>query len=541
MDTKQKWWKEAVVYQIYPRSFKDSNGDGIGDLNGIKNKLDYLKNLGIDVIWLNPIYQSPNDDNGYDISDYYSIMNVFGTMRDFNNLLKEVHNRNMKLIMDLVINHTSDEHPWFKKSLKNKNNKYADYYIWKDPVDGEEPNNWQSRFGGSAWEYCESRNQYYLHLFSKKQPDLNWKNPKVQEDIFNMIDWWLKKGIDGFRMDVINFIAKKEGLPDSNKPDSPEKWSNLPYSHKILRELREEVLENYNVMTVGETPFITPHDGDKYVNKDRKELDMIFHFEHVDLPDFNNDNFLKYKNIQDKWYKVQKNGGWLSQYFANHDQPRPISKFFDDENYREQSAKLLATMLLTLPGTPYIYQGEEIGMTNVDFDSIKDYDDIRTVNKFYELLEKRKKEDFFSKLKKKSRDNARTPMQWNDKKYAGFSEVNPWLKVNPNYTKINVKDNLNNKDSIYKFYQSLINFRNNHKELIYGDYIDLLKSDPEIYYYKRKNNKDRVYILLNFTDKLINLKTKDVNLHSQKLKFCNYETIDKKNLKPYEARIYVDK
>ncbi|PUU87905.1 alpha-glucosidase [Halanaerobium sp.] len=539
MKNKRKWWKEAVVYQIYPRSFNDSNNDRIGDLNGIIEKLDYLKELGVDVIWLSPIYESPNDDNGYDISDYYRIMEEFGTMDDFDNLLEKIHKKDMKLIMDLVINHTSDEHYWFKESSKSKDNKYADYYIWRDPVDGKPPNNWESRFSGPAWTYCESREQYYLHLFSKKQPDLNWENKEVKKDIFKMIDWWLNKGIDGFRMDVINFIAKKKGLPDSIKPDSPEKWSSLPESHKILKELRTEVINDYDVMTVGETPFVTPKDGHKYVNRNRNELDMIFHFEHVHLNDFNDENFLKFKDIQNTWYKVQENGGWLSQYFANHDQPRPISKFFNDDKYREESAKLVAMMLLTLPGTPYIYQGEEIGMTNVDFSSIKDYNDIRTINKYYDFLEKNKEDDFFEKIKKKSRDNARTPMQWSDEKYSGFSNVEPWLKINPNYKKINVKNNLNNFNSVYNFYKKLIKFKKNNRELTYSNYKDLLKKDREIYYYKRSSENNIYYIILNFTNKLIDLSKKDIEINNSKnLIVCNYTNYKHDKLSPYEARLY---
>ncbi|MFW6377497.1 MAG: alpha-glucosidase [bacterium] len=539
MNKNKKWWKEAVVYQIYPRSFKDSNNDGIGDLNGINEKLDYLKNLGIDVIWLSPIYQSPNDDNGYDISNYYSIMEEFGTMDDFNNLLEKIHKKKMKLIMDLVINHTSDEHPWFKESAKSKNNQYSDYYIWRDPVDGEPPNNWESRFGGSAWTYYESRDQYYLHLFSKKQPDLNWENINVKNDIFKMIDWWLAKGIDGFRMDVINFIAKEQGLPDSIRPDSPEKWSSLPKSHKILNELRNEVINKYNVMTVGETPFVTPEDGHKYVNKNRNELDMIFHFEHVHLSDFDDKNFIKYKDIQSKWYEVQKKGGWLSQYFANHDQPRPISKFFNDDQYREESAKLIAMMLLTLPGTPYIYQGEEIGMTNVEFNSIEDYNDIRTINKYYNLLNKNKKiDDFFDDIKHISRDNARTPMQWSDNKNAGFSDTEPWLKINPNYKKINVENNLDDSNSVYYFYKELINYRKQNKGLIYGDYKDLLKLDKELYYFKKTFDEKEFHVMLNFTDELIDLEEKNIKINYTQLEFCNYNNYNEKRLQPYEARLY---
>jgi oligo-1,6-glucosidase len=542
MNKKNNWWKEAVVYQIYPRSFNDSNGDGIGDLNGIKEKLDYLKDLGIDVIWLSPIYKSPNDDNGYDISDYYSIMEEFGTMDDFNKLLEQIHKKDMKLIMDLVINHTSDEHQWFKRSAKDKNNKYSGYYIWRDPVDGEPPNNWESRFSGSAWTYCESRDQYYLHLFSKKQPDLNWENQNVKNDIFKMINWWLAKGIDGFRMDVINFIAKERGLPDSIRPDSPEKWSSLPKSHEILNKLRKEVIDNYDVMTVGETPFVTPKDGHKYVNNSRNELDMIFHFEHVDLNDFNDKNFIKFKDIQSKWYKVQEKGGWLSQYFANHDQPRPISKFFNDNQYREESAKLIAMMLLTLPGTPYIYQGEEIGMTNVDFNSIEEYNDIRTINKYYDLLNKNQNvDDLFDNIKQLSRDNARTPMQWSNNKYAGFSDTEPWLKINPNYNKINVENNLDDSNSVYHFYKKLIKYRKQNKGLIYGDYKDLLKLDKELYYFKKTFQEKEFYVILNFTDKIIDLEEKKVKFNYTQLELCNYNNhneYNEKKLQPYEARLY---
>ncbi|AZR72972.1 glucohydrolase [Anoxybacter fermentans] len=548
----RKWWKEAVVYQIYPRSFYDSNGDGIGDLRGIIQKLDYIKDLGVDVIWLCPIYKSPNADNGYDISDYYDIMDEFGTMEDFDELLSEVHKRGMKLIMDLVINHTSDEHPWFIESRSSKDNPKRDYYIWRPPRDGKEPNNWRSFFHGSAWEWDEKTGEYYLHLFAKKQPDLNWKNPEVKKEIFKMIKWWLDKGIDGFRMDVINLIGKAEGLPDGKNKDNfddyvmaPEHWANQPLVHEVLHEMNRQILSKYDIMTVGETPFVTPEIGALYVNEDREELNMIFQFEHMDLPDFKDSNLLKFKKIQKKWYEALKEKGWNSQYLNNHDQPRQVSRFGDDQNYRKESAKLLATMLLTLPGTPYIYQGEEIGMTNVKFSSIEEYNDIDTVNYYHEEVAKgRDPEEVLKELMPKSRDNARTPVQWTAGKNAGFTTGTPWLKVNPNYKQINVEEAQKDPDSVLNYYKKLIRLRKREENLalIYGNYIPLFEDHEKIYSYIRQLDNDRFLIILNFSKEKLNFTLDEIPYKDYQLLIANYPVQDEKleqiKLRPYEARIY---
>jgi oligo-1,6-glucosidase len=396
---KRQWWKEAVVYQIYPRSFKDSNGDGIGDINGIISKLDYLKELGVDVIWLSPVYKSPNDDNGYDISDYRDIMDEFGTMDDWERLLEEMHNRGLKLIMDLVVNHSSDEHAWFVESRKSKDNPYRDYYIWRPGQDGKEPNNWESNFSGSAWQYDEATGEYYLHLFSKKQPDLNWENPKLRQEIYDMMKFWLDKGIDGFRMDVINFISKEEGLPDAPNPEGKKYVSggryfmNGPKIHDYLQKMNREVLSKYDVMTVGEMPGVTVEEAKLYTSENRKEVNMVFQFEHVDLDSGPGGKWdlkpLQLKNLKEnitKWQKGLEKEGWNSLYLNNHDQPRMVSRFGNDRKYRVESAKMLATFLHMLKGTPYIYQGEEIGMTNVQFESIDDYKDIETLNMYREKV-----------------------------------------------------------------------------------------------------------------------------------------------------------
>ncbi len=542
----KNWWKEVVVYQIYPRSFKDSNGDGIGDLQGIIEKLDYLTELGIDVLWLSPIYQSPNDDNGYDIADYQAIMDEFGTMEDFDRLLTKAHQRGLRIIMDLVINHTSDEHPWFLESRSSKDNPKRDYYIWRPPINGKEPNNWLSRFSGSAWERDEKTGEYYLHLYSRKQPDLNWRNPRVKEEIFAMIKWWLDKGIDGFRMDVINLIGKAEGLHDSVRPDSSERWANQPLTHQILREMNQELLSKYDIMTIGETPFVNPEIGSLYVRKEREELNMIFHFEHVTLPDLSGENLLKFKHIQQKWYSLINHQGWLSQYLANHDQPRPVSKYGDDREYHQQSAKLLATMLLTLPGTPFIYQGEEIGMTNVAFQAIEDYNDIRMLNQYKEEVGRGSNPaEVFKKLQPLSRDNSRTPMQWDDTANAGFTTGTPWLRVNPNYREINVRAARAKADSILHYYQQLITFRKNNWPLIYGDYILLLEEDTRVYCYLRKYQAQLILVVLNFSGEEVSVTPElAIPLAGFKPLFGNYSLpkscakIDTICLLPYEARVY---
>lgn len=554
----QKWWKEAVVYQVYPRSFKDSNGDGIGDLPGIIQKLDYLKNLGVNVVWLCPVYKSPNDDNGYDISNYQDIMDDFGNMKDIESLLTETHRRDIKLIMDLVVNHTSDEHPWFIESLASLDNPYRDFYIWRKGKNGLPPNNWGSVFGGSAWEYDESTQEYYLHLFSKKQPDLNWENPGVREEIYKMIKWWLDKGIDGFRMDTVNLFSKVSNLPDGKiikgykYGDGSPHFLNGPRIHEYLQEMNKRVLSKYDIMTVGETPGTTPQIAAKYVNRDRHELDMVFHFElmEIDHGPINKWQLKEWKltelvKIFTKWYEGLKEKGWNTLYMNNHDQPRMVSRFGDDKKYRIESAKMLATLLHTLPGTPYIYQGEEIGMTNVAFDNIKDYRDIETLY-FYRRMTRKglPKEKIMEAIHRISRDNARTPMQWDESSCAGFTTGIPWIKVNPNYPEINVAHNLKDSNSIFHYYQKIIQIRKENLIMIYGDYQLILEDDEHIYSYLRTLNKNQLLIILNFfSGQVIFNLPEDINYQEKELLISNYnveknEDIKRIYLRPYEARVY---
>lgn len=556
----KKWWKEGVVYQIYPRSFMDSNDDGIGDIQGIISKLDYLELLGVDIIWLSPVYQSPNDDNGYDISHYQKIMDEFGTMEDWEALLKGVHDRGMKLIMDLVVNHTSDEHPWFIESRSSKVNPYRDYYIWRPGKNGREPNNWRSIFGGSVWEYDETTAEYYLHLFSKKQPDLNWENPAVREEIYRMMTWWLDKGVDGFRMDVINMISKVDGLPDASSQndgvyqDGSAYFINGPRVHEYLREMHNRVLSKYDVMTVGETPGLTPEEAIQYVGEDRNELNMVFQFELMDVDsgaggkwDVVPWKLTEFKRVMSKW-QVELNGkGWNSLYLNNHDQPRMVSRFGNDSVYRVESAKMLATLLHTLQGTPYIYQGEEIGMTNVSFDTIEDYRDIETLNMYHEQLERGENaERVLAKIHAKGRDNARTPMQWSAGENAGFTAGTPWIKVNPNYKEINVEQALQDENSIFYYYKKLISLRKKYPIIVYGDYHMLLEEDERIYAYLRKLGSEQLLVMLNFfdTEVLFKLPAGGVDFTEKQLLISNYtvdegEDIDNIRLRPYEARVYL--
>ena len=492
----KKWWKESVVYQIYPRSFKDSNGDGIGDLNGITEKLDYLKELGVDVIWLSPVYQSPGDDNGYDISDYRAILEEFGTMEEFDRMLQAAHERGIRLVMDLVVNHTSDEHPWFVESRKSKDNLYRDYYIWRPARMGKEPNNWGSCFSGSAWEYNEATDMYYLHLFSKKQPDLNWDNPRVRAEVYDMMNWWLDKGVDGFRMDVISLISKKPELPDGkpgiNGYASFNEPANGPHVHEYLQEMRRRVLEGRDTITVGECSGVTLEEAKKYARSDEKELNMVFQFEHMDV-DADGTNkwsdkkmdLRDLKHIMTKWQKGLEGIAWNSLFWENHDQPRSVSRFGNDAEYWEESAKMLATCLHMMQGTPYIYQGEELGMTNVPFGDISDFRDLDSINAYRELTGQGvfTPEEMLRYLRYKSRDNARTPFQWSDEKHAGFSSGEPWIMVNPNYKKINAREQMMREDSIFCYYQKLIRIRKQYDIVVYGSYDLLLPEDPELYVY----------------------------------------------------------
>ncbi len=557
----KKWWKEAIVYQIYTRSFYDSNDDGIGDLKGIIQKLDYLKHLGIDVIWLCPVYESPNDDNGYDISNYYGVMSEFGTIEDLETLFSEVHKRGMKIIMDLVINHTSDEHKWFVESRVDINSDKRDYYIWRKAKNGSEPNNWKSYFGGSAWEYDRNTDEYYLHLFSKKQPDLNWLNPEVKEEIFSMMVWWLDKGIDGFRMDVINLLSKPEGLGDSERAVTPadrfvfdeDLYANQPGIHEILQEMNKKVLSRYDCMTVGETVNVTVETGLLYTEESRNELDMIFQFELMgidtgkggkwDVIDWKLTDFIR---ILSKWQKELHGKGWNSLFLNNHDNPRAVSRFGDDGLYREKSAKMLATLTHTLEGTPYIYQGEEIGMTNVAFQSIDDYRDIETLNFYKEKVFEGNmdEKEIMQLIHKRGRDNARTPMQWDSSRNAGFTSVIPWIKVNSNYKFINVESNIKDENSIFNFYRKLIKLRKENQVLIYGEYIPLLENSTGIISYIRKLEDDCVMIVMNFSNESSQFDIKSIPEHQEEeLLLSNYASCDFNIseafvLMPYEARVY---
>ena len=464
----KRWWKESVVYQIYPRSFCDSNGDGIGDLNGITGKLDYLKELGIDVIWLSPVYKSPNDDNGYDISDYQAIMEEFGTMEDFDRMLATAHEKGIKIMMDLVVNHTSDEHKWFIESRKSTDNPYRDYYIWRPA------NNWGSCFSGPAWEYDKTTDMYFLHLFSKKQPDLNWDNPAVRQDVFDMMNWWLKKGVDGFRMDVISLISKEPGLPDKepgiNGYATFNVSANGPHVHEYLQEMRQKALNNADTITVGECSGVTLEEAKKYARSDEKELNMVFQFEHMDVDSDEKAgkwttrkmDLRDLKKILTRWQKGLQDIAWNSLYWENHDQPRSVSRFGNDsDEYREISAKMLATCIHMMQGTPYVYQGEELGMTNCPFNTLDNFRDLESINAFHELTEQGKmtEEDMMAAIGYKGRDNARTPMQWDNSLHGGFTTGTPWLAENPNYTKINVTDQMNRSDSVLSFYKELISLR----------------------------------------------------------------------------------
>lgn len=546
MKMNDQWWKKSVVYQIYPRSFMDSNGDGIGDLKGIIQKLDYLKLLGVDVIWLSPVYDSPNDDNGYDIRNYQAIMKEFGTMDEFDQLLAEIHKRGMKLIMDLVVNHTSDEHEWFVESKKSKDNPYRDYYIWR-----EKPNNWGSVFSGSAWEHDETTNEYYLHLFSKKQPDLNWENPKLREGVYQMMKFWLDKGIDGFRMDVINFISKHPELPDGAKNegqkfgDGSSYFMNGPRIHEFLHEMNQEVLSNYPAMTVGEMPGASPEDAISYTDPDRKEVNMIFTFEHMDLDSAPGGKWnLKPLHLPDlkenlvKWQTALHNKGWNSLYWNNHDQPRIVSRFGNDQEYRVKSAKMLAACLHFMQGTPYIYQGEEIGMTNVKFDSLEDYRDIETMNMYKERIALGySHEEIMKSIYVKGRDNARTPMQWNQSANGGFTTGTPWIKVNPRYDEINVEAALEDPQSIFYFYQKLIALRKEMDIIIEGDFKLLLRESTEIFAYERNWKDEQLLVLCNFSSSEVEVEDEELlkKMQGYELVISNYESGNKSILRPYES------
>ena len=512
----KKWWKESVVYQIYPKSFKDSNGDGVGDIRGIIQKLDYLKELGVNVLWISPMLESPQDDNGYDISDYRRIYKEYGTMEDYEELLSEAHKRDIRILMDLVVNHTSDEHNWFVESRKSKDNPYRDYYIWKDPVNGKEPNNWGGAFGGSAWEYDPQTQMYYLHLFSKKQPDLNWENEKVRQEVYDMMTFWCEKGIDGFRMDVISIISKDQTFPDGEMNNSlygdfGPYCVHGPRVHEFLQEMNREVLSRYDIMTVGETSGVTIEEAQKYAGEAGKELNMVFQFEHVDngSGDYGKwttekYDFKEFKRIMIKWQEELQGKAWNSLFLGNHDQPRSVSRFGNDNPaYRETSAKMLATCLHMMQGTPYVYQGEELGMTNVYFDKLEDYRDIESINFFTELTEAglMTPEYMMKCLMLRSRDNARTPMQWDDSAQAGFTDGESWIKVNPNYKEINAAQQLEDPNSIFHYYQKLIRLRKEKDIIVYGEFEPIYRDDEQIFAYIRRQKQEKLLTVCNFSEK----------------------------------------
>ncbi|GIO38248.1 alpha-glucosidase [Paenibacillus antibioticophila] len=560
----RKWWKEEVVYQIYPRSFMDSNGDGIGDLQGIISKLDYLQELGIGIIWLSPVYQSPNDDNGYDISDYQSIMDDFGTMKDWEELLEEAHRRGIRLVMDLVVNHTSDEHAWFAESRCSKDHPKRDYYIWRPGRAGREPSNWVSFFSGSAWNYDEATEEYYLHLFSRKQPDLNWESEALRREIYRMMTWWLDKGIDGFRMDVINLISKDTEYPDVvSESESPYQWGgqyfmNGPRIHEFLQEMNREVLAKYDVMTVGEMPGATIEEAVKYTSRERNELNMVFQFEHMEL-DSGEDKWdvkpwklRELKAVFEKWQTGLQGKGWNSLYLNNHDQPRMVSRFGHDGEFRVPSAKMLATFLHMQQGTPFIYQGEEIGMTNVRFPSIKDYQDIEIKNMYREKIEQgAEREKVMESIYVKGRDNARTPFQWDHTPHGGFTTGIPWIGVNPNYVTVNALQAQADQNSIYHYYRKLISLRKEHDIIVYGDFQMLIPDHEEIVAYTRTLDRQKLLVILNFFGgepewQPAWLAEQGFSRENSRLLIGNYPLDDNGplpdspfSLRPYEARVYL--
>ncbi|WP_406620813.1 glycoside hydrolase family 13 protein [Bacillus atrophaeus] len=548
------WWKEAVVYQIYPRSFKDSNGDGIGDINGIRSMLPYIKDLGADVIWICPVFDSPNADNGYDIRDYKKILTEFGTMDDLDSLLNEIHGLGMKLIIDLVVNHTSDEHPWFIESRSALDSEKRDWYIWKDGKNGKEPNNWESIFSGSAWQYDQTTDQYYLHLFDKKQPDLNWENQNMRFAVYEMVNWWLDKGIDGFRVDAISHIKKKKGLPDLPNTEDLPYVPSFPYHMNVegimdfLRELKKETFSRYPIVTVGEANGVTADEAADWAGGKSGIFDMIFQFEHLGLWDIDADERIdvaELKRILSKWQNSLEGVGWNALFMENHDQPRSVSAWGDDQTYVTESAKALAAMYFLMKGTPFIYQGQEIGMTNVAFPSIEDYDDV-AMKRLYDIETAKgvPHKEVMKVIWKKGRDNSRTPMQWNESKYAGFSDAPPWIGINDNSTWLNAKSQMQDKASVYHFYKNLIALRRKYDVFIYGLYDLLLPEDKQIFAYLRKSDRQTAFILTNLTKTPALYRHPAYPLSSDSLVLSNIETTHHQHttsilLQPYETRIYV--
>lgn len=545
------WWKETFIYQIYPRSFKDSNGDGIGDLRGITQSLDYLKNLGVETLWLSPIYKSPNDDNGYDVSDYCDIMEDFGTMADFEEMLAEMKKKDLKLILDLVFNHSSDEHPWFVEARSSRNNRYRDYYIWNEGKDGNPPNNWVSFFEGSAWEYNPATEDYYLHLFTKKQPDLNWENPKVRQELYQVMRFWLDKGVNGFRFDVIPLISKKAGLPDIEYGDLPflnmiKMYANGPKVQEFVQEMHKEVLQHYDCYTVGEGIGVFPEDAHLYMNPENPGLDTVYYFDHMFI-DRDPLTFLPtqfhlptLKKILNDWDKTLDGIGWNTFYLGNHDQPRLVSRFGNDKEYREVAAKLFATLLFTLKAIPFVYQGDELGMSNTPFYSPDEFNDVQARNQYAVFKAKGGTDEDYLRLQNQiSRDHARTPFLWNTEANAGFTLGKPWLKVNPNYTEINAQKAQADPNSVWHYYQKMIQFRKENDVLMYGDFKDIDSQHPQLFVYERSLEDQKMLIVLNISAEIHSFTLKPENNYT--LLISNYLEVGASNaqtLRPYEARVY---
>ncbi len=553
----QKWWHKSVVYQIYPKSFNDTTGSGQGDIKGITEKLDYLKKLGVEVLWLTPMYKSPQNDNGYDISDYYSIDESYGTMEDFEEMLKEAHKRDIKIVMDIVVNHTSTENEWFKKSEEG-DPEYKDFYIWKDAVNGKEPTNWQSKFGGNAWKWSEKRKQYYLHLFDVTQADLNWENENMRKKVYEMIKYWLNKGVDGFRFDVINLISKDQrflnddGSDTRFVPDGRRFYTDGPRIHEYLKEIHKEAFGESDLLTVGEMSSTSLENCVRYSNPQEKELSMAFSFHHLKVDYPNGEkwvkapfDFVELKKILSKWQiGMYEGNGWNATFWTNHDQPRALSRFGDDKNFHEKSGKMLATVLHGLQGTPYIYQGEEFGMTNPYFDKIEKYRDVESKNMYKILRDKGLSEkEVLDILMQKSRDNSRTPVQWDDTKNAGFTSGTPWIEIPENYKKINAENALKDSNSIFYHYQNLIQLRRTEELLITGRYEDIDLENKKVYAYKRVGEDAELIIIANFYDKVTEFDVKGMDLEEAFILLSNYVQSPEINgnkliLKPYEAIIF---
>ena len=549
----ESWWKTATIYQIYPKSFCDSGSQGTGDIKGIISKLDYLNHLSVDAIWLTPVYASPMIDNGYDISDYYAINPQFGTMEDFDLLLSEAHQRGIRIVMDIVVNHTSTEHAWFQSALGDKNSPYRDYYIWKDPVDGQAPTNWQSKFGGNAWEMDEATGQYFLHLFAKEQADLNWENPVVREEVKDVISFWAEKGVDGFRLDVINLISKQQDFPNDDIGDGRRFYTDGPRVHEYLKEISEAVFQKYGSVTVGEMSSTTLEHCQKYSNIDNSELSMVFNFHHLKVDYTNGEkwtnapfDFLQLKSIFNHWQTGLNGKGWGALFWCNHDQPRVVSRLGNDKQYRIESAKMLAASVHMMQGTPYIYQGEEIGMTNPGYTDISQYRDVESTN-MYDIMVNRDgvaHEDMMAILAQKSRDNSRTPMQWNREAYAGFSQSQPWLDVANNYTEINAEQALEDKDSVFYFYKSLIELRKEVPVITHGSYQDLLPEHPSVFAYSRESEGQILLCINNYYGEACQVELpNELDLDEAQLLLGNYPedpspvSVNTMILRPYETRI----